>query len=66
VPTVGSRFPDDVSELQLVQQINRVKTAMAKGRTIVLVNHDNIYEALYECGPGDWHLHPPNAHGPNV
>nr|ADD95859.1 hypothetical protein [uncultured organism MedDCM-OCT-S12-C54] len=43
----GSRFPDDVSELQLVQQVNRVKMAMAEGRTIVLVNHDNIYEALY-------------------
>ncbi|KAL1512226.1 hypothetical protein AB1Y20_005488 [Prymnesium parvum] len=44
----GSRFPDDVSELQLVQQVNRVKIAMAEGRTIVLVNHDNIYEALYD------------------
>ena len=44
----GSRFPDDVSELQLVQQVNRVKMAMAAGRTIVLVNHDNIYEALYD------------------
>ena len=27
-------FPDDVSELQLVQQANRVKLAMAEGRTI--------------------------------
>ena len=44
----GSRFPDDVTELQLVQQVNRVKMAMAEGRTIVLVNHDNIYEALYD------------------
>ena len=73
----GSRFPEDISELQLVQQVcplpcpssppsprspphgppsaaarhsqvNRVKMAMAKGRTIVLVNHDNIYEALYD------------------
>ena len=29
-------------------QVNRVKMAMAEGKTIVLVNHDNIYEALYD------------------
>ncbi|KAL3927403.1 MAG: hypothetical protein SGPRY_002839 [Prymnesium sp.] len=44
----GSRFPDDVSELQLVRQVNRVKVAMGEGSTVVLVNHDNIYEALYD------------------
>ena len=44
----GSRFKEDLSELMLVQQVNRVKVAMAKGHTIVLVNHDNIYEALYD------------------
>ena len=44
----GSVFPEDGSKLVLVQQINRVKHAMAHGRTVVLVNHDNIYEALYD------------------
>ena len=29
-------------------QVNRVKMAMAEGRTVILVNHDNIYEALYD------------------
>ena len=31
-----------------VSQVNAFKLAMAKGRTAVLVNHDNIYEALYD------------------
>ena len=33
---------------ELLRQVNRVKMAMAEGKTIVLVNHDNIYEALYD------------------
>jgi hypothetical protein len=45
---IGSEFKDDISELHLVQQINEVKLAMASGSTIVLLNHDNIYEALYD------------------
>ena len=39
---------EDASELHLIQQINEVKTAMATGSTIVLLNHDQIYEALYD------------------
>ena len=45
---IGSHFEHDLSELQLVQQINKVKLAMAAGSTVVLLNHDNIYEALYD------------------
>lgn len=45
---IGSEFPDDVTELKLVQQINEVKLAMASGSSIVLLNHNNIYEALYD------------------
>eukprot|EP00004_Rigifila_ramosa_P001109 TRINITY_DN1107_c0_g1_i3.p1 TRINITY_DN1107_c0_g1~~TRINITY_DN1107_c0_g1_i3.p1 ORF type:complete len:6204 (+),score=1430.96 TRINITY_DN1107_c0_g1_i3:1580-18613(+) len=45
---IGSQFKEDASELQLVQQINEVKNAMAAGTTVVLLNHDNIYEALYD------------------
>jgi hypothetical protein len=49
----SSQFADDISELTLIRQVNLVKTAMALGRTIVLVNHDNLYEALYG-GRGHW------------
>jgi hypothetical protein len=45
---VGSEFPEDASELQLIQQLNAVKRAMATGSTLVLLNHDNMYEALYD------------------
>ncbi len=48
VVLIGSKFSKDGGELQLVQQINAVKRAMSAGQTLVLVNHDNIYEALYE------------------
>ena len=44
----GSEFSEDKSELYLINQINEVKLAMATGSTIVLLNHDNIYEALYD------------------
>ena len=45
---IGSEFPEDLSELSLVQSVNRIKLAMASGRTVVLVNHDNVYEAMYD------------------
>lgn len=45
---IGSHFEHDLTDLQLVQQINKVKLAMASGSTVVLLNHDNIYEALYD------------------
>jgi hypothetical protein len=31
---VGSEFPDDISELHLVQQINQIKFAMANGSKV--------------------------------
>jgi hypothetical protein len=48
VVLVGSDFEEDRAELRLVQQINQVKRAMAAGKVVVLVNHDQIYEALYD------------------
>ena len=45
---VGNTFKDDAHELHLIQQVNRVKTAMARGGTVVLHNHDAIYESLYD------------------
>jgi hypothetical protein len=45
---VGSEFPDDRNDVYLVKHVNEVKVAMRQGRTCVLVNHDTIYEALYD------------------
>ena len=45
---VGSEFKDDKNELHLITQINQVKLAMAEGSNLILLNHDNIYEALYD------------------
>lgn len=45
---IGSEFSDDMTELYQVQQVNRVKYAMASGSCVVLLNHHNIYEALYD------------------
>lgn len=45
---VGSSFKDDSAELELIQQINQVRHTMAAGRTLILVNHFNIFEALYD------------------
>ena len=45
---VGSSFKEDSAELELIQQINQVRHTMAAGRTLVLVNHFNIFEALYD------------------
>ena len=45
---VGSEFKEDKNELYLVTQINQVKQSMASGSTVILLNHDNIYEALYD------------------
>lgn len=45
---VGSAFPDDQQDLYIIQHVNRVKSAMAAGDTIVLWNLDSIYESLYD------------------
>jgi hypothetical protein len=45
---IGSEFAGDKSELYLIQQINEIKSAMATGSIIILLNHDSIYESLYD------------------
>eukprot|EP00051_Salpingoeca_urceolata_P024164 m.421491 g.421491 ORF g.421491 m.421491 type:complete len:4954 (-) comp20197_c0_seq2:49-14910(-) len=45
---IGSQFSQDASELQIIQQLNTVKRAMALGRTLVLKDTNNLYEALYD------------------
>ena len=45
---IGSHFKDDLQELHLIQQINQVKNAMAKGEVIALLNNDGMFESLYD------------------
>jgi hypothetical protein len=45
---IGSKFRDDLDELHLIQQINKVKRAMQEGKVAVLVHNENIYESLYD------------------
>jgi E3 ubiquitin-protein ligase RNF213 len=45
---IGSEFSEDQTELHVVQRLNEVKLAMATGKVIVLLNADNMYEALYD------------------
>jgi E3 ubiquitin-protein ligase RNF213 len=45
---IGSEFLEDKSELFIIQQLNEVKLAMALGQSLILVNCNNMYEALYD------------------
>lgn len=45
---VGSRFKNDMQELHLIQEINQIKNAMAKGEIVVLLNNESIFESLYD------------------
>ncbi|XP_067936897.1 E3 ubiquitin-protein ligase rnf213-alpha-like [Watersipora subatra] len=45
----GSRFRDDVSYTQICHNIYRIKTCMAMGRPVVLLNLDDLYESLYDA-----------------
>uniref|UniRef100_A0A6Q2YDT1 RING-type E3 ubiquitin transferase n=1 Tax=Esox lucius TaxID=8010 RepID=A0A6Q2YDT1_ESOLU len=45
----GSSFPKDQEYTQICRNINRVKICMETGRTIVLLNLQNLYESLYDA-----------------
>ena len=45
---IGSQFLDDCNEYSLVSSVNKVKDCMARGRTLVLINHNDMYESLYD------------------
>jgi hypothetical protein len=45
---IGSNFVDDQNDHSLVISVNRVKDCMARGRTVVLLRQNRIYEALYD------------------
>ena len=45
----GSKFPADLEYKQICYNINTVKTAMEMGRTVILLNLDELYESLYDA-----------------
>ena len=47
-----SFFPNDAWAIllsQVCRNINRVKMCMETGRTVILLNLDNLYESLYDA-----------------
>jgi hypothetical protein len=45
----GSSFPKDQEYTQVCRTIKRIKVCMATGRTVVLLNLDQLYESLYDA-----------------
>ncbi|XP_078382607.1 E3 ubiquitin-protein ligase rnf213-alpha-like isoform X3 [Oculina patagonica] len=45
----GSGFPKDQLFTQVCRNINRVKICMETGRTVILLNLENLYESLYDA-----------------
>ncbi|XP_078081772.1 E3 ubiquitin-protein ligase rnf213-alpha-like isoform X2 [Mustelus asterias] len=45
----GSSFPRDQEYTQICRNVNRVKTCMETGRTVILLNLKNLYESLYDA-----------------
>ncbi|XP_033105070.1 E3 ubiquitin-protein ligase RNF213-like [Anneissia japonica] len=45
----GSSFPFDQEYTQVCRNINRIKLCMEAGRTVVLLNLENLYESLYDA-----------------
>ncbi|XP_036412416.1 E3 ubiquitin-protein ligase rnf213-alpha-like [Colossoma macropomum] len=45
----GSGFPLDQEYSQVCRTVNKVKTCMETGRSVVLLNIQNLYESLYDA-----------------
>ncbi|GAA6098909.1 E3 ubiquitin-protein ligase rnf213-alpha-like [Tachysurus ichikawai] len=45
----GSGFPHDEEYSQVCRTVNRVKTCMETGRSVVLLNIQSLYESLYDA-----------------
>ncbi|XP_072028229.1 E3 ubiquitin-protein ligase rnf213-alpha-like [Amphiura filiformis] len=45
----GSSFPYDQEYTQVCRNINKIKVCMETGRTVVLLNLENLYESLYDA-----------------
>lgn len=44
----GSSFPKDLEYTQVCRNINQIKLCMETGRTVILLNLENLYESLYD------------------
>ena len=44
----GSSFPKDKEYTQVCRNINQIKICMETGRTVILLNLENLYESLYD------------------
>ena len=44
----GSFFPKDREYTQVCRNINQIKICMETGRTVILLNLENLYESLYD------------------
>ena len=44
----GSSFPKDREYTQVCRNINQIKLCMETGRTVILLNLENLYESLYD------------------
>ena len=49
VVLVGSSFPRDSSYAAVCRDLHRVKQCMELGRAVVLCQHPNLYESLYDA-----------------
>ena len=45
----GSSFPSDQHYSAVCRNINRIKVCMESGKTIILLNLENLYESLYDA-----------------
>lgn len=45
----GSSFPKDLEYIQVCRNINRIKICMETGKTVILLNLENLYESLYDA-----------------
>ncbi|XP_052242488.1 E3 ubiquitin-protein ligase rnf213-alpha-like, partial [Dreissena polymorpha] len=45
----GSSFPRDQEYTQICRNINKIKVCMETGKTVLLLNLENLYESLYDA-----------------
>ena len=45
----GSSFPSDQEYSAVCRNINRIKVCMESGKTVILLNLENLYESLYDA-----------------
>ena len=45
----GSSFPNDQKYSQICRKIHQIKLSMETGKTVILMNLENLYESLYDA-----------------